>query len=221
MKLGRIPVLDARSRLFSVSQFFPIGTPPVSKEWDCQLWLDQGQVSACVGYSWCHYLASEPDPISGVTPNLALKVYRMAQLLDDLPGEAYEGTSILAGIKAIKAISPDAIESYHWAFGIDELILTLGYLGPVVLGINWYSSMFAPERDTGIINVSGANVGGHAILAVGVDVFTRLVRLHNSWGHGYGINGDCYISFENLARLLAEQGECCVPTGKHTKIIEI
>lgn len=221
MKLGRIPVLDARSRLFSISQFFPIGTPPVSKEWDCQLWLDQGLTSSCVGNAWAHYLASYPDPITGVTEDIALKIYHMAQILDDLPGENYEGTSVLAGIKAVKALMPPTVDNYHWCFGIDELILTLGYIGPVVLGLNWYSKMFDPDDLTGIIHVSGANVGGHAILAVGVDIFTQMVKLRNSWGPGWGVKGDCYISFNDLERLLSEQGEACVATDKHQQVISV
>lgn len=219
MKLGRIPVLDPQSLGFCVSQFFPVGALPVSREWECDLWLDQGNLSSCVGNAWSHYLATLPNEVTGITEDFANKIYRMARVLDDIPGENYEGTSVLAGVKAVKALYPKMIDAYHWCFGIQDVVMTLGYVGPVVLGIDWFSSMFTPDVTTAIVHPRGAAVGGHAIAAIGVDVFTRMVKLRNSWGKDYGSQGDCYISFDDLAFLLSRNGEACVPTGKHTAVV--
>jgi hypothetical protein len=138
---------------------------------------------------------------------MARLIYKEAQKIDPWPGETYEGTSVLAGAKI--ATSLGHYKEYRWAFGLQDLILALGYKGPAVLGINWYSSMYSPVN--GIVKISGSVVGGHAILANGVSIPKQQVRLHNSWGPGWGNNGEAFISFADLGRLLNEGGEACIP----------
>lgn len=65
--------------------------------------------------------------------------------------------------------------------------------------------------DDGKVRVGGYLLGGHAIVAHGVSVTRRTVRLHNSWGPYWGINGEADISWDDLDRLLHEQGEACIP----------
>jgi hypothetical protein len=74
--------------------------------------------------------------------------------------------------------------------------------------------MFAPDPE-GVVKVEGANVGGHAILAIGVDLITEKIVLQNSWGLDYGAAGRCFITFKDMQRLLNEDGEACVAIGKH------
>ncbi len=38
--------------------------------------------------------------------------------------------------------------------------------------------------------------------------------MRNSWGRGWGVDGDCLISIEDLDRLLGEAGEACVPVRR-------
>ena len=115
------------------------------------------------------------------------------------------------------------ITGYRWAFGIDDVIDTLVSTGPVVLGIPWYDSMYQ-TRSSGLIDVSGKVVGGHCILACGYNPKKRFLReglkafevikLRNSWGPSFGIGGDGWIKVEDLAALLKDQGEACVPQGR-------
>ncbi len=79
----------------------------------------------------------------------------------------------------------------------------------------------------GFIHATGYLAGGHAILARAVKVvlldkdgprtFANLdrdasyVTLRNSWGRGFGIDGDCRMSVAGLDSRLREQGECCIP----------
>src|SRR5688572_19871443 len=155
LKLGRIPVFDPLSKAYPIRAALNQDQMiPVSKQWYVTTSLDQGALSACVGFSWAHCISSYPDPSLNMNREHAIKLYHRAQRLDDLPGEDYEGTSVLAGIKAVKRLHPGAIDSYRWAFGLDDLILSIGYIGPVVLGVNWYSDMYAPQPD-GLIKVGG------------------------------------------------------------------
>ncbi len=104
---------------------------------------------------------------------MALAIYKRAQQLDIWPGENYSGTSVLGGAKAVKELKNNVGESYiseyRWAFGIEDLIRALAYQGPVVLGLNWYAGMFNSDT-AGWLRVTGALVGGHCLLALGVIV---------------------------------------------------
>lgn len=194
------------------SRSYPIRTlvPPKfrSYTWRTFINLDQGSEGACVGFAWTHDLAARPWPIRGLTDTYAGWVYRQAQKVDEWPGEDYEGTSVLAGAKVLHRSG--YMDEYRWAFGLDDLRLALGYKGPAVLGLNWYRGMYEPD-EKGFIHPTGSLLGGHAILAYSVSEPGEFVRLHNSWGPGWGEQGTCKVSFTDLDRLLREQGEACIP----------
>lgn len=211
-KLGRVASFDERSRNFSVADIIPTDEPLVTRFWrHTGQVLNQGNIPACVGFSWIQWTQSEPSPLSSTIDD-ALQVYKTAQTLDDIP-DSVGGTSVLAGAKALLQMFPDIYSSYHWAFSIDDLIRALSYIGPVVLGINWYSGMFKPDN-TGTLHINGNIIGGHAILAAGVNVEQRRIALLNSWGQEWGDNGYAQISFDDMSRLLSERGEACIVTNK-------
>lgn len=204
-RLDRLVQFDERSRAYPIRAVVP--KKPRSYTWRCKTYLDQGSEGACVGFSWAHEIAARPKE-SIVQVDTARKIYQRAQQIDEWPGEAYEGTSVIAGAKA--AVELGAIKEYRWAFGLEDLVLAIGYTGPVILGVNWYSGMFNTD-EKGFIKPDGYLAGGHAILANGVNVKSRYVKLHNSWGPHWGKQGSAYITFDDLNRLLQEKGEACVP----------
>lgn len=212
-RLDRIPEFDEKSRSYPVRQL--MGTKkPRSYTWRVNSWLDQGQEGACVGFSWSHELAGRPKEIQGVTNVTAQAVYYRARQLDEWAGENYDGTSVIAGAKAVQ--EQGYIQEYRWAFGLDDLILAVGYQGPAVLGVNWYEGMFDTDKD-GFVRVTGGIMGGHAIVCHGVNLKGRYFKLHNSWGKDWGVNGECKISFDDMARLLSEYGEACIPVVRSVK----
>jgi hypothetical protein len=214
-RLDRLPQFDERSRGFAAIDAIDTRTPR-SYAWSCQKWLDQGVEGACVGYSLGHELACYPIKEVGVTNEYARqRLYWRAQQIDPWEGGSYpgatpyyEGTSVLAGLKAAQELGHFA--EYRWAFGLNDLILAVGYSGPAVLGINWYEGMFDPD-DRGFIHPTGQVMGGHAILCTSVSLYFKRFRLHNSWGIEWGRNGTCYVSFDDMAKLLAEGGEAALP----------
>ncbi len=205
-RLDRLVQFDPRSRAYPVRELVD-GKAPRSYTWRCEAWNDQGREGACVGFAWSHELAARPV-VRPTSEAEAMAIYRRAQVLDQWPGEAYSGTSVIAGAQAVQ--ERGGLGSYRWAFGLEDLILAVGYTGPAVLGVNWYTGMFNPGPD-GYIRVTGSVAGGHAILCRGVSLKTRSFLLHNSWSRDWGQDGTCRISFDDLGRLLAEDGEACLP----------
>lgn len=205
-RLDRVVQFDERSRAFPIRELVP--KKQRSYTWRCDEWLDQGREGACVGFAWAHDMAARPKVIVTNTQQ-ALLIYREAQRLDEWPGEAYSGTSVLAGAKVVSKLG--YMPQYRWAFGLDDLILAVGYAGPAVLGINWYEGMYDTDAK-GYIHPTGQLMGGHAILCHSVNIPGKYFVLHNSWGKdNFGVQGKAKISFDDMGRLLHEQGEACVP----------
>ena len=229
--LDRLPEYDPKSRLWRAVE--GITTPYVrSYTWHCDINLDQGFEGACVGFSSTHELAARPKIVLKDEP-FARALYRRAQELDEWEGTDYEGTSVLAGMKAVKEIrnslGQPLISEYRWAFGLKDAVQVLSYKGPLVLGIWWHESMFDWD-DKYFIHPDGNYAGGHAILCNGVKIIRKpgvttwpprwedvdldksYARLHNSWGWSYGLNGDVFVTLRDLGNLLVDEGEACIPT---------
>lgn len=213
-RLGRLPEFDERNLLHPIRALLPVeAKKPRSYSWSVPVRLDQGNVGACVGFSFAHELAARPAKMPWLKNVDGMKIYKEAQEHDQWPGNDYEGSSVLGGVKAVMKLYPKAYGSYKWAFGLEDLILTLGYYGPVVLGTNWYSGMFTPNS-AGIIPVEGYVAGGHAYLANRVHVRKELIGIHNSWGSSWGNDGTAWITFSDMQRLLREGGEACIPVQR-------
>lgn len=207
-RLDRVPFFDPRSRNFPVTAIIADSATPRSYTWGAGTVTDQGREGACVGHGWTGELGAKPKPVRlGNPTQYAFDLYKRCQQIDQWPGEAYSGTSVIAGAQELTARG--LLKEYRWAFGLDELVLAVGRTGPAVLGIPWYDSMYAAPN--GQVTVSGRLVGGHCILARGVSLKTRTVLLTNSWGTDWGNGGHARISFDDLGRLLNEGGEACIP----------
>ncbi len=210
-RLDRVVEFDERSRKFPVTAVIE-ATKPRSFTWrPGPVVLDQGREGACVGFSIAQDLAARPVVVPGVTAQNAQRIYHRAQQIDEWPGEAYEGTSVLAGMKA--AVEAGYFSGYRWAFGEQQLALAVGYKGPAVIGVPWYSGMFNTDM-AGVLHVKGDLVGGHAILVYGIDLKRGFYKLRNSWGADWGIDGNCLLSRVDMAKLLGAQGEAVIPVGR-------
>lgn len=215
--LGRRLAVDERDKSYMLSAL-PI--PDVGKAkrywWPHGQWGDQGNFPRCVAFAWLHWTEDGPKTHKPFKAGSGFKfdpiqIYDECQKVDEWPGEDYGGTSVRAGAKVLQARG--VIISYHWSFTLEDTINALLNQGPVVMGSNWYESMFNPDSD-GFINVSGGIAGGHAYVLDGVDMAKEFVRIKNSWGRAWGKSGFAYIRFADLERLILEQGEVCLALEK-------
>jgi hypothetical protein len=211
--LDRIPEFDERSRSFPIRPLLATVTKPRSYTWNIPnpgFPLDQGREGACVGFAWTHELAARPVVLS-VSQHTARALYHEAQKVDEWPGEDYEGTSVLAAAKVLT--EQGRIREYRWAFGLEDLKLAVGYKGPAVIGVYWYQGMDDVD-DEGFIHATGMIRGGHAIMVNSVSLRRGAFGVLNSWGPGWGQNGRAWISFEDMDKLLHEDGEAAIPVRR-------
>lgn len=219
--LNWIPSFDERSKEFPIRTAV---SPGIRKNrlWGAGPVLNQGREGACVGFGWTAEALSSPvrvdlNRVAAEVPrtprDFAYKIYNRAKEIDPWPGEDYDGTSVISGAKVMREFG--LLNEYRWAFRVEDVIDAVIQRGPVVIGTNWYDGMY--EAPNGVLGVSGKLVGGHCFTIIGfrlanssktgADAFV----VQNSWGVGWGQYGFAEIKVSDIARLLDEDGEACVP----------
>lgn len=193
---------------------------PTAKTWAISgVSLDQKETSCCVGFAWRNFLRCAPLRTEKSGPS-AFDIYREAVTLDEWAGNNNEatlpdydpglssGTSVRAGAEALT--NKGRLKSYLWAFDLQSVIEWVLMQGPVVLGTNWYSSLFTPNPE-GIAKITpnATIAGGHAYLMRGVNTKRALATCENSWGDSWARKGTFYLPLTDLERLMHESGESC------------
>jgi hypothetical protein len=225
--LGRTLEHDPRSRNYAFAR--KTVAKPVNRLWTSGPVLDQGDIGSCEGNTATEWLNSTVNagnraafwkamrypgsPKAYLTETNAKVLYSAATRFDndEIPGiypPTDTGTSAVGIAKAMKAAG--GITSYQWTFGWDHFLAAID-VGPVMLGTNWYSGMFDPNKQ-GYVEISGDLAGGHAYLGKGIDYKNQRVRCRNHWTKSWGpLGGEFYLSFKTLQRLLDEQGDVLIP----------
>lgn len=215
--------LDPRNADHPLRAALPTHVPRVTKMWRGPYWrIDQGPDGACVGFGWTVEAMSlpvlvRPKPYTLAGCNaFAYDRYHRAQQLDEFRDTPpAEGSSVNGGAKAMRELG--LIDGWRWAADVDDVIDALITAGPVVVGTNWLDGMFDPG-DHNILDVSGGVAGGHCYCLTGFHTSyygAPSVRMRQSWGAGWGDNGDAWIRVADLERLLADGGEAAQPYGRH------
>jgi hypothetical protein len=210
---------DPRSLAYGVRAALAGSAPLTDRLLPVDVVLDQGTEGQCVGCAVVdatNVLRDLADPRpGGLDLSAASAIYRRAQQIDEMPGEAYSGTSVLAGMQA--AVEAGYFGGYRWAFGTRDVAQAVLQLGPVVVGVPWLSGMYETGPG-GLVTLTGQDTGqGHALVVVGLKLkgpqgqpgpyFAWL----NSWGESYGEHGIGWIHHRDLAALLHGTGEAAIP----------
>lgn len=183
--------------------------------------LDQGREGACTGFGVTNELRFYPKCVRGLDDVFAREtIYWNAQRNDPWPGGAYpgasplyEGTSVLAAVKQAQTLG--YYREYRWAFTEDDLALSVSHLGPVILGVDWWTGMMHPDT-SGALHRTGQVEGGHCVLVIGINTTSSYYTIYNSWGPTWGRTGKARITRTDMAALLAANGDACVITARST-----
>ncbi len=174
--------------------------------------LDQGQIGSCTGNAGIGAINTSPFVLNNkvYTANEAgaLKLYRDAEIIDGGVGYPPEdhGSS---GLSIAKALSKAGlISGYQHCFTLNDTLKTLTKY-PVIVGSYWFADMFHPDVD-GRVHITGNIAGGHEYEAYRIDTENGRIWFHNSWGSGWGVNGDFYLTWADFFSLLANHGDVIV-----------
>lgn len=213
-RLGRHIRVDSRDARYPYLR--RIGVPLAAVKHDRRVPIfDQGNVGSCTGNAETGVLGTDPffsSLPSGIslTEAEALRLYSAAESLDgDGPYPPQDnGSSGPSVCQAAK--NAGLISGYTHAATVDDMASALQSV-PVIVGVNWYTSFDDPDS-SGVITISpGATVrGGHEFEVYGVDPVAQMFYADQSWGLSYGIDGTFSFSWDTMAQLLAEQGDCTV-----------
>jgi hypothetical protein len=174
--------------------------------WDSAWWGDQLRTSRCTCFALLHAMADGPVTHRGANPLADPdELYGAIQARDRAAGRFYDdGATSLA--MAQEAQARGWIGEYRWGYSLAAFVAAIR-VGPVLLGIDWYSGMDDPDEKEAIIHATGRIRGGHEIVCNGADIASGMARLKNSWGRSYGRRGHAYLPFADLERLIADGGD--------------
>jgi hypothetical protein len=179
--------------------------------------LDQGDVGSCTGNAMTGALGTDTlfESLPANHPALdeaeALRIYSEAETHDgDGPYPPNDNGS--SGTSVAWAAQQDGlIAGYNHYTDLDSTLQAL-MSGPVIVGMNWYSSFDTPSADGTVAIDSNAYIrGGHEVVARIVDVASQVIGFDNSWGTSYSVGGSFKMSFATLTRLLSEDGDATQP----------
>lgn len=182
--------------------------------------LDQGDTGSCTGNAAASWVGTDNTARMGlssvtsgpVDESFARDLYHRATILDGFDGTWPPDDTGSDGLSAAKALQQLGLcGAYTHAFTMQALESAL-QTGPVMIGIGWYNTMFTPAPDGRIIVDTGSGLaGGHELLADELDVEQGRVWVANSWGSSWGQAGRAWFARQDLADLLADDGDVTIP----------
>lgn len=173
-----------------------------TRQWPVKVVLDQGQTGHCTAFSGGGWRVCEPVA-STVSNQECHDLYYEEKVIDGEPSQE-NGSTIHTLAKVM--VKHGWMSAYVWASSIDDIAAWVLKYGPVVMGTDWYSGMFSPDKD-GMVKLSGQVEGGHAWYIHGADTPTRIFSCTNNWGTEWGLGGHFKVSYDDMAQLLQDQGE--------------
>lgn len=214
--------------------------PATGVLWHTGPTLDQGSEGACVGMGCTGAVLAEPSSRPQSRPrDYAMRWYRRAQRLDEWPGEAYDGSSVLAG--CLVGRERKLWSGFRWAKTPAELAAGLAdpTLGPAVIGVQWSDDLYSTDEHGVMRSGPFSDQLGHCVLVFGYlpapaqitrELWDELDELDlrdaaeslaepsflvlNSWGPDYGRGGRALAPLSLVRRWFAGRGEFALPENR-------
>ncbi len=165
--------------------------------------FDQGSVGSCTGNASCGALMTTPlhQPGWAFTEADAVSLYSKATQFN-APGDQYPPTDWgSSGPCIADALEKDGvIAAAHHTTSLRNF-LGLMTRGPMIVGVQWYTSFDSPLPSGECPITPDATVrGGHEIQAFKVDPVAKMVWFYQSWGPTWGAlgNGTFCLSYATL-----------------------
>jgi hypothetical protein len=174
--------------------------------------LNQGDLGSCTGNAAVGVLGStvcfealDQAQRTALGEDLAVRVYTLATTLDGFPGQMPQQDTGSDGNSAAKATRNLGYSS-GWKHatslgGMHRLIQA----GPFMVGTNWLSDMDQPNAE-GVVRATGVVRGGHEYEVLNY-TSAGLWECVNSWSDSWGKGGHFFLPDEDMAVLLADQGD--------------
>lgn len=218
-RLGRHVEHDSRSRGYALSEDL---IPPTYTSAVHQVRipvLDQGDLGSCTGNAAEAFAGTDlvyeaipttvkarPTGDATADEKQAVALYSAATALDNVRGNYPPTDTGSTGLAVAKAAQKAGLVSgYQHAFSLDTALKALA-VSPLIVGVNWYEGFDNPNSN-GLVKISGSVRGGHEFLLYGINAEQQVVLARNSWGESFGVGGCFAFSFDDLGRLLDEQGD--------------
>ena len=101
-----------------------------------------------------------------------------------------------------EAIKNRAVNYYRVDQTLDAMKTCLAEGFPIIFGCSVFESFESEEVSrTGIVPMPGkrdSEIGGHCMVIVGYDDSTKMWKVRNSWGEGWGKGGYCFMPYDYL-----------------------
>jgi hypothetical protein len=165
---------------------------------------DQQATPQCV----CHSLAAlkHHDEYRSQSSWLSFDpgpIYQECKARDGCPHE--DGTTIRDAFKVAQKRGLVAHDGKHYFVrgyarleNVEEICHALSLGKVVMLGLQIAGAQLSALGRSAIVSPPQAMDGGHCMVAVGYDASQRMLRVRNSWGHGWADAGHCWLPFSYL-----------------------
>lgn len=215
---GLLQSFDVKNELYPVAAALDPAAALAPRRWVLADRINQGNAPKCVGASLGQELNSTPIVIPISHPFTMDNIYNRAQLLDEWEGIGYDGTSLLAGLKALKEWG--YITEYRWATSAEDVAASLSQLGPVIMAGPWLTGMFQPDVNGRVLVTGTSGNIGHCYELGELEGNLADVVIEQTWGPAWsrypGIDGGWRgrLALEDVRRLLAMGTQAAIITGR-------
>ena len=162
----------------------------------------------CTYQHWFTLSREQQATIVNDPDGMATDWYRETTRNDEFPGIFEPDDTGSSGTSASKtAVRRGYAKGFQHAFSLDDTLAML-VERPIGIGVWWYSTFDQPDVNGFVTLTSTARRrGGHEFVLDEINVEEELVWGQNSWGGDWGASGRFCFVFDDLERLLNEDGD--------------